>query len=89
MKNKPYFLHYFKDSRINSDYIILPLEYAIRRDWSSLSASEQQQKMEALEQRQIPGIVPIREMLELTNEADLIHPAKEHNGPGGVKASDF
>ena len=76
------FLHYKKDAGIPGPYVILPLEYAIKREWTSLSAFDQKVKMEQQLQhlQQIPGIVPLREMLEFTNEVHLYHPSKEYRG---------
>ena len=77
------FLHYRKASVIEP-YTILPLEYSVKQDWTSLSASDQKVKMEQLQHlQQIPGIVPLREMLEFTNEVHLYHPSKEYSGSWG------
>lgn len=83
-KDKPRFMHYFKESRINSHSVILPLEFRVHRNYSNLSASEEKKKKQPIEQ--IPGIAPIREMLEAAGESHLLHPSKEYDqiGKSGV-----
>ena len=86
-KRRPYFMHWFKDSMINGDYQILPLQFGLRREWSTLSAREQELKMEQQQQQnnipRIKGQVPMREILQASGEENMLHPSREYNGPYG------